>query len=208
MKLSALAAAAALALTAGSAWAGVTFISYGVALPPGESLVTDFNSPLAAGYTMNGTASLLTGTSGNGAAPAYSATTSDPGQYLSVLGGKFETFTTPLVHDVSVYIGSLDNYNTITFTGPGGSTTYTGADLAAFSGADNGNQTAANTNGRFVFSFAQAIDQITFSSSSNSFEIADLAAAVPEPASWALMLIGFGALGAGVRSRRRAVATA
>ena len=34
------------------------------------------------------------------------------------------------------------------------------------------------------------------------------APAVPEPATWAMMLVGFGAVGAGVRSRRRGVAHA
>jgi hypothetical protein len=43
-----------------------------------------------------------------------------------------------------------------------------------------------------------------FSPSRNyTLTITDLAAAVPEPASWALMLIGFGATGAALRSRRK-----
>ncbi|HMC96002.1 MAG TPA: PEPxxWA-CTERM sorting domain-containing protein [Polyangia bacterium] len=35
-----------------------------------------------------------------------------------------------------------------------------------------------------------------------------MSAAVPEPASWALMIIGFGGLGAGLRRTRRNVASA
>lgn len=40
------------------------------------------------------------------------------------------------------------------------------------------------------------------------FVIADSSGAVPEPASWAVMLLGFGAIGAAIRARRRAVVTA
>ena len=42
----------------------------------------------------------------------------------------------------------------------------------------------------------------------NTFEILNTDASVPEPASWAMMLIGFGGLGAAMRARRKAVAAA
>jgi len=38
--------------------------------------------------------------------------------------------------------------------------------------------------------------------------ISDVGGAVPEPASWAMMLMGFGAIGAAIRARRRIVAAA
>jgi hypothetical protein len=209
MNLKSIAVIAAFALAAGSADAGVTFLSYGTALPGNEGLVTNFSNgfTVAPGFSFSGNGQLLTGTSGDGAAPAFGPSSVDPGQYLSILGGESETLTTPLLSEVSLYIGSLDNYNSITFSGPGGSTTYTGSQLGLVSGAANGNQTAANTNGRFVFSFSAPIDSITVSSGSNSFEIADIAG-VPEPAAWAMMLLGFAGLGAGIRGAKRRVPAA
>ena len=183
----------------------MTFVSYGTALPAGETLITDFST--SAGLT-GGT--LVTGSaSGVTAAPAYNATpTFDTAQYLSVGGGQSATLTFAPTTEVSVYIGSLDGYNTLAFGGAGGAT-FTGSDLGAISGADDGNQTAANTNGRFIFDFSAPVTSATFSSSSNAFEVASLAGgAVPEPATWALMLVGFGAAGATLRGSRRQRATA
>ncbi len=181
------------------AHSAITFISYGTALPTGESLITDFST--AAGLTGG---NLVTGSvSGVSAAPAFSATTADPNQYLSVPGGGPATLTFAPTKTVSVYVGSLDTYNTLSFGGPG-ATVFTGSALGAVSGAANGNQTAANTNGRFVFTFANAVDSLNFSSSSNAFEVADVATgSVPEPATWALMLIGVAGMGAALRASRR-----
>ncbi len=213
-----IAAMAALVLAAGSANATtITFDSFGVGaspttLPAGEKLVTNFGTNLgdpvvtAAGYTLSGTGQFLIGNSSAGAAPAFSTTTADPTQFLSVEGGESETLTTPPTTEISFYIGSLDAYNTITFGGPGGGT-YTGAQLGVISGANDGNQTAADTNGRFTFDFSAPIDSVTLTSSQNSFEFSDIAAVaggVPEPATWTLMLVGFGALGGAMRSRRKA----
>lgn len=63
-------------------------------------------------------------------------------------------------------------------------------------------------------SFNGAVDNVAFTfggqTSSFNFEVADRGGAVPEPTSWALMLMGFGGLGAMLRRARRtgAVATA
>lgn len=186
--------------------AAVSFSSYGVATPPGETLITDFST--AAG--LSGGGNLVAGSvSGQYAAPAFSPTTSDTSQYLEVPGGQSETLT--LAHpaqELSIYVGSLDSYNTLAFGGAG-AVTYTGAQLGVASGAADGNQTADNTNGRFTFTFSAPVDSITFSSGANAFEVADVAgvAGVPEPATWALMLIGAGLLGGVARgSRGRAIA--
>ena len=51
------------------------------------------------------------------------------------------------------------------------------------------------------------VNQVILTSTSNSFEVDNAAAnlaAVPEPATWAIMIMGFGAIGAVIR-RRRAV---
>ena len=197
-----LAGAAAAALTVFiaplAAQAGVTFISYGTALPTGESLITDFST--SAGLTGG---DLLMGSAGGvTAAPAYSASTFDTAQYLSVPGGGSATVTFAPTKELSIYVGSLDSYNKLTFGGVGG-TTYSGSDMGAISGGDNGDQTGPNTNGRLVFTFATPVDSATFQSSTNAFEVASVAGVVPEPATWALMLIGVAGLGATIRGSRR-----
>ena len=184
----------------------MTFTGYGVALPPGETLVTDFSTLPA---TFAGTGTLVTGSvSGVYAAPAFSPTTFDPGQYLAVEAGQSETFTpTAPIHDLSIYLGSLDSYNSISVTSSMGTVTYTGADIASMSGAvDGGDQTAASSNGRLTIVFSSPVSSVTFGSSSNAFEIASVAmSAVPEPAVWSMMLIGLGSMGAVLRRRRAPV---
>ena len=182
----------------------MTFTGYGVALPPGETLVTDF-STLPGAFTGDG--SLVTGSSaGVYAAPAFSASSFDTGQYLAIEGGQSETFTpTAPIGDLSVYIGSLDAYNSITVAFSGGGThTYTGADIASMSGAiDDGDQSSGNSNGRLTIFFSSPVSSVTFGSSSNAFEVASVAtSAVPEPAAWSMMLIGLGVTGAVLRRRR------
>jgi hypothetical protein len=195
------AALACLAL-AGSAAASVSFIGYGTALPPGETTITDFAT--LAGET--GSASLFTGSQGGvSAAPAYSASTFDIASYLSVLGGESATLTFQPSREISIYIGSLDSYNTLTFAGPGAAS-FTGGQLAAATTAlDNGDQTASSSNGRFIFDFSAPVTSVTFSSTTNSFEVASVAGiGVPESAAWALMLVGIGGVGGALRSRRDA----
>lgn len=48
------------------------------------------------------------------------------------------------------------------------------------------------------------MNKVDFSSTGNSFEFDSLAGGVPEPTTWALMIVGFGGAGALLRRRRRA----
>jgi hypothetical protein len=181
----------ALGLVTAAHAATVAFVPYGNDPPPGATLVTDFAT--LAGDT--GTASLFTGSDPDDAAPAFSSTTRDTASYLAVQGGESETLVLPEALDVNIYVGSLDSYNTISFGGPGAAS-YTGADLAALTGAsDNGNQQSGSSNGLFEFSFAAPVTSVTFSSTQNSLEVASVSSAVPEPSTWAMMLIGFAGLG-------------
>jgi hypothetical protein len=119
---------------------------------------------------------------------------------------------------VSVYIGSLDDENSIQINlVGGGSVTYSGADLAIISGEEpntsipipGGDPTiyGLDTNGRWTFTDpTHDIVGITVSNgtaiSTNSFEIAQITTSVPEPSTWAMMLLGFAGLAfAGWRAR-------
>lgn len=199
-------ATAAFAL-AGSANAAVSITStaFDGPLAPGEQLVVTFDAPNAPGYSISGGATMIGSVSGVSAAPAGDAT-----RYMYVLGGTSATLTTPLLQSFSMYIGSVDTYNSITFKGLGGyQETISGSQLVAVA---NGNQTSAQTNRRFYFDFgSDRVNEVVFSSSQNSFEFDNIAAgAVPEPATWAMLIIGFGFVGLSLRRNapRIAVVTA
>ena len=199
------AAFVSLALAA-SANASVTFVDDGTALPSGETTITNFAN--LAGVT--GSAGLFTGSQGGvSAAPALGISTFDAASYLSVQGGESATLSFSPSHEISVYVGSLDSYNTIAFGGPGAPSD-TGEQLAALTTAiASGDQTDASANGRFIFDFTAPVTSVTFSSGTNAFEIASVAGApggVPEPAAWAMMLIGMGGMGAAMRAQRKSVA--
>jgi hypothetical protein len=183
-----------------AAHAAVTFVPYGDP-PPGATLVTGFAT--LAGET--GTASLFTGSDPDAAAPALSSTTRDTASYLVVEGGESETLVLPAAWHVEIYVGSLDPYNTISFGGPG-AVSYTGDQLATLTknAIDDGDQQSGSSNGLFDFTFAAPVTSVTFTSSQNSLEVASVSSAVPEPSTWAMMLLGFAGLGfAGYRRTKR-----
>jgi hypothetical protein len=194
----------------------VTYVPYGTALNRGEQLITSFSDPavLPTGFGLSGTATFQTGSSGVWAAPAFGASTFDTGQYLNVGKGQYEILSTPALHELSMYVGSLDAYNKLTFFfQTGGSISFTGGDLAALANAvDNGDRVSGQSNGRFTFTFSSPVTSVGFYSSGYSFEVANVAAtwqgpafsgAIPEPSVWAMMLAGIGAAGATLRRRRR-----
>ena len=178
-----LVAAATLAIAASPAVAdpppttllSVTYQPYGVAIPQGETLVTDFST--STNLTLTPPAMLATGTTVNeAAAPAFSATTSDPNQYLAVLGSPVSSavVTFAPTDEVSIYVGSLDSYNGLDIE-PGGHT-FTGSALDAISSAHVSDQ-QASVNGRFIFIFSSPVTSVKFTSAANSFEVADVAEA-------------------------------
>jgi hypothetical protein len=204
----------------------VTFDSLGTlsSVLPGETLYTNFGSGLPS--TATGSGSIYSAGYGvqcsGGTCVAAPDTTSglDSEQFFVVTPGESETFTFGYAaRDVSVYIGSLDDENSITLNlAGGGSVTYTGAQLAVVSGEESslsspipgGTPTidGALTNGRWTFTdTSNDIIGITVYNgtaiSSNSFEIAQIATSAPEPSTWAMMLLGFAGLGfAGYRRTR------
>jgi hypothetical protein len=216
----ALAAAAALAMST-AAQAAVTFAftpgsdtpGVGYTPTPGYHVVDNFNqaSSLApitgSGYSLQGP-----GSTSAGANPAFPS--GDNSTYLSVEAGGVANvnFTQAFTGSFQFDWGSIDDYNTLTIhtlTGdvvitPGGN----------FVNPANGDQFSGLTNGIFSI-FGDDITGFSLTSSRNSFEIDDFAVrgginpltggAIPEPAVWAMMILGFGGVGAMLR-RKRALA--
>jgi hypothetical protein len=191
----------------GSANANVTYssVAYDASPAAGQTMVEDFDHPIVAGYSMTwSNAGLFEGPLVPGiAAPPVGDNT----QYLAVFTGGSATLTSPgILSSLSVYLGSIDSYNTITFQGEDGfSQSFTGGQLTA---PASGDQSDATDNRRFFFDFdpSDLVDEVTFSSSGNSFEFDNIAAndppaPVPEPIT--LSLFATGLVGAAALRRRK-----
>jgi hypothetical protein len=141
-------------------------------------------------------ADLHTGTTaGEFAAPAGDTT-----QYISVgtdpsPGSATLTSVIPgNTHYLGLYWGSIDTYNSITLTDAAGTTTIDAAHFAALLPA-TGDQGPGGSQYVNIFD-TNVITGITFSSTQKAFEFDNLTlSAVPEPSTWAMMLLGFAGLG-------------
>jgi hypothetical protein len=201
-----LAAIAALAIS-GSANAAVSITGFdtnGLAAPATQHLVDSFDAPAAAGFSVNlGTVGqIVSGTVAN----TYQAPLGDVSQYLAVLRDPTAVatlFVPSTITDFSLFVGSIDSYNTLKFYNTSNAlvSTFTGSQLQTTAGG--------NERGRFFFDLTgQNIGSVTFGSTQNAFEIDNIAANVPEPGVWAMMLLGMGGLGYALRRRRFAVSGA
>ena len=199
-RLSILASAAAL-FAATPASSAVIFQAGSGGPLPGETLYANFDGtgPLPTG---SGFITQSANLNAQGAKPAFGST----GNYLAVLAGGVANFSfaTPL-DQLSFVYGSADTYNTLTvfFLG-GGSQSFTGSQLVG-AGNATGSTTLAAANGYLTLNgFANPIIGLRLESSQNSFEIDNLRVinAVPEPGTWAMMLLGFGAVGYAMRRRK------
>ena len=198
-----LAATVAMALPAGAS-AAITLASVtpGTGVYSGPLPTYDFETPapvsggLVTTGNLNGIRAQPFGSTGN----YFTVGPSDgsPGLVdLSAIGN---------ISNVSFLWGSVDAYNLLEFLDVDGNV------LASFTGSDifnpaNGSQTDPNLNPVVRFNLTDgsqtAFTTLRLSSSSNAFETDNFAInAVPEPATWALMMIGFAAVGFGMRRRR------
>jgi hypothetical protein len=147
---------------------------------------------------------------GQGSSPGwYAAPANDDTNFgYAESGHDFNLLVAPgnKLNSLSFYLGSLDSYNTLSF--------YDGATLVkSYNGGDltpdpSGDQGAGSTNRRYFFTFGAAddVNKVVFSSASPAFEFDNIAAAVsavPEPATWTMMIFGFGFLGFMLRGNRR-----
>ncbi len=196
--------------------AAATFITSAGAPDPGagvgETLVVTFDAPAAAGYSWSGNLLTATGVSGDAAAPAGDATVY--GYVSSAVDPNWAELSTPDLKSISFYWGSIDDYNQLEVLGAGGSVllTLTGTTPGVGVPPIDGDQHINRTNRR-IFITADAGEKITglrFTSTGVAFEFDDFAAAgtVPEPATWAMLIAGFGLVGLAARRRRAGVAVA
>jgi hypothetical protein len=112
------------------------------------------------------------------------------------------TFTQPLGY-LSFLWGSPDTYNVLTLTTNAQTYTFTAASLNF--AVRNGDQSFSQYV-QFAATAGESIRSVTFNNipAVDAFEVANFTAVVPEPATWAMMLVGFGMVGAATRYRRRA----
>ncbi len=163
-----------------------------------QIMVDNFDSAPAAGYTVTGGMVLAQSNYAVAVEPA-----GDTSTFMAANSGNSVTLKSAVpMASLSVYLGSLDTYNSITFLGAGGfDETLTGSQLVSFA---SGNQTSGATNRRFFFDFGSTpVNEVIFASAGNSLEFDNVAAApVPEPSTWAFMIAGVATLG-GLAWRRR-----
>lgn len=199
------------ALLSAAAASAVTVTSAPGAPDPGpfagQKLVVTFDTANAMGYSFDGNIHTATSSSSSAAEPAGDTTTF--GYISSAFEPSTSTLTTPGVKSISFYWGSIDTFNSVDVLGAGGKTlkTIVGGSIPPA----NGNQMASDTNRRvdITAGAGETITGLRFKSTGVAFEFDNFAAgAVPEPASWALFIGGFGMVGAASRRRRMATVAA
>lgn len=177
---------------------GLTQTPYGLTTPAGPF------SDGGASFTGTG---LIMKNPGQDSLGFYAEPFHDTTNYLAILGGNSETITySGARHSFGLYWGSIDTYNTITFYNNGNAfLTYSGSDIVPL--IPNGAQ-ADDSSNRYVTFSNLVFDKVVLASSTNSFEVDNISAGVPELSTWIMMLIGFAGLGLAAyrRTNRRLAA--
>lgn len=162
------------------------------------------------GVTFSGTAIIAKNAEGTSA--GISATPyHDDTKYMSILGGQSETLTfAGTRNSFGLYWGSIDTYNKVEFFS-GNSVnpfaTYFGNTLNAIPPVgSNGDQFNLSTNAYIMFTDL-TFDKVRLSSSGNSFEFDNIhVGGVPEPSTWAMMMLGFAGVGFTAYRRKKKMA--
>jgi hypothetical protein len=153
------------------------------------------------GVTFSGTGIVVSGTNPN----FYAAPAGDDSNYLAVLAGNSETIAySSLMSQFGLFWGSIDAFNHLTFLNtndPGFSLTISGSDLPAPPPIPFGDQTSNASNQYVTITGLPSFNEVVVTSDQNAFEFDNVAAAVPEPSTWAMMILGF--LGLGYLTYRR-----
>jgi hypothetical protein len=178
----------------------------------GETVVVSFDAANAAGVTDTSSGNVITAQGSIGGVRAAPAGTMEGNVYRSLGAGAASSFDFSGwtggrgLRSASLYWGSVDGYNFVDFLNGAG------AVIASIGGGDlpmsNGNQTLPDTNRRVFFNFdaADNIMALRLRSTGVAFEFDNIAAsanpgAVPEPASWAMLIAGLGLTGFAMRRR-------
>jgi hypothetical protein len=149
-------------------------------------------------FTTDGSVAVGTNVNVNAALPG------DTSNYLWGVRGATVTFANA-VKSFDIYWGSIDgnssNNNSLVLNL--GSDTITGDDLVSMGLANGaGNQSDTFDNKWFRILDTDPFTSFTVISTRNAFEF-DMAGGVPEPSTWAMMLIGFAGLGYAAFHRRK-----
>jgi hypothetical protein len=194
-------------MVSASAHAAVVVTVGGAAAGDGSNLVSLF-APTTYNFTttvpvFTGDPVLITAgsVSGQNAAPFNDITNYASVGTLVTPASSVLTLPAGTIKYVGLYWGSIDTYNTIRITDSSGTTFVNAANYAVLDPA-NGDQGLLGSAYVNIFD-SNPITSITFTSSQKAFEFDNLtlAGAVPEPSTWAMMILGF--LGVGFTAYRK-----
>lgn len=179
-------------------------------LGPNQFMIENFDDPIATGFSFLNGPNTMVRSGALGLADGISAPPpGDTTNYETVMSGGYAVLTSiQALQSISFYMGSPDSYNTVKFSGDNGfEWTLSGSQIWSGASPPNGDQSWGR---RINYNFGDySVNRVEFLSSGNSFEFDSIAGsltmAVPEPATWALMIFGFGAIGAMLRRRREAL---
>lgn len=217
LKAAAVAAVASFAVAGSANAVSWSEIDGPYAAPFGHTVLHNFE--LGDAPVLSGDYAIVNGSLAN----VYQQPLGDNTTYLVVPGDGSNTgsatldLTGPLTgkvtNSLSFYWGSVDTYNTLQVLSRTGALMLEvkGSDIAAAYGS--GTNPNANVNFLLTFSGSEKADfgKLVFTSTQKAFEIDNFSistSAVPEPATWAMMIAGFGLAGAAIRRRRNAFAVA
>lgn len=200
----------------------------------GEILLVSFDVANVAGVTDFNSGAVMTASGSNGSRAAPAGTLKG-GVYRSLGTGASSLFDFSAwtggrgLRSASFYWGSVDTYNFVDFLNGAG--TVIGSIGGGKLPMANGNQSLRDTNRRVFFGFdpSENVMALRLRSTGVAFEFDSIAAraidpivprspnfnaagpatgAVPEPATWAMLIIGFCLVGAAMRRRKPAAVSA